>query len=78
MCKKNRFVRLIAIVLIGIILITIVSCKSKDDQASNYVNNENANIADADCIINGQEIYFVSDESKKEWEKPLAIWKEMC
>lgn len=72
MCKKNRFVRLIAIVLIGIILITIVSCKSKDDQASNYVNNENANIADADCIINGQEIYFVSDESKKEWKKPLA------
>lgn len=26
----------------------------------------------ADCIINGKKIYFVEDEVKKEWEKPLS------
>ena len=26
----------------------------------------------ADCIINGREFYFVSDETKQEWKAPLA------
>lgn len=62
---KNQVIRFIAVVLTSALFFTLFGCSSHNE-------NENSRASVADCIINGREICFISDEAKNEWKEPLA------
>ena len=70
--RYNKWIKLLSLVMVSILLLLSAGCNSKNEDATADSNCENVNTAVADCIINGREFYFVSDEVKKEWKESLA------
>lgn len=66
--KMRVKTKILSIVLTTIFVFLFVSCA--DSEAIKAGNASDSK--EADCIINGKKLYFVSDEEKQQWIEPLT------
>jgi len=71
MIIKKQILQAISFALLFAFSLSLFACGGDTEQKNNG-NMKNTETYNADCIIGGKEIFFVDDDTKKEWKAPLA------